>query len=65
MTFINIISNTVASLVVSIGHHTLDNKIVLKASFPSAEDLLSIKEVERETEREPTPTANGELVKEL
>ncbi|XP_067933227.1 uncharacterized protein [Watersipora subatra] len=31
-------SCSVASKVVSIGQHTLDNKIVLKASFPSADD---------------------------
>ena len=51
-----------ASLVVSICLHTLSNKIVLRASFSSAEATLSMKEEENNIESRPPPVANGKLV---
>ena len=40
---------TVASLIVSIGQHTMTNKIVVKASFPSVEKKPMEDEVEKDT----------------
>ena len=50
-----IISNLVASLIVSNGQHTLDNKIVLEASFPAAN------EEPMETGSAEDTSANGRL----